>query len=126
LKVSFDMSTLRASRLLLAATLLLGACSSSDDVLRPRAVAFIGITPGAFLLNIGESRQMTAIVRDANGAVLTDRSIRWSVDDSTAARISAAGRVTGIAHGYVAITATSEGKSTSIGATIVQPELSRQ
>lgn len=116
--------SIRASRLLLAAAFL-GACSSSDDVLRPRAVAFIGITPGAFLLDIGQSRQMTAILRDASGNALTDRTVRWAVDDTTTARISAAGRVTGVGHGYVTITASSEGKSTSVAATIVPPELSQ-
>lgn len=113
--------TNRTSRLVLGAAFL-GACSTSDDLLRPRPVASVGVTPGAFVMTIGQSRQMTAVLRDANGFLLTGRNVRWAVDDTMAARISAAGKVTGVGHGYVTITATSEGKSTSVAATIVPPE----
>jgi hypothetical protein len=116
---------IRASRLLLAAAFL-GACSTSDDLLRPPAVASVSITPGAFVMTIGQSRQMTAIVRDASGNLLIGRSVRWAVDDTMAARISVTGQLTGVGHGYVTITATSEGTSRSVAATIIPPETSQQ
>jgi len=120
------MTMLRILRPLLAAALL-GGCSSSDQLIRPpAAVAFVGVTPGAFVLTIGDSRQMTAILRDADGNRLIDRSVVWSVDDTTTARITMTGQLTGVGHGYVTITATSEGKSSSVAATIVPPEVSTQ
>ena len=115
------MSMLRVSRLLLAAALL-GACSSSDDLLRPPAVASVTVSPGAFVMTTGQSRQMTAIMRDASGNQLTGRSVSWGVDDSMVARISEKGQLTAVGHGYITITAMSEGKSRSVAATIVQPE----
>jgi hypothetical protein len=52
--------------------------------------------------------------------------VRWAVEDSTSARISATGQLTAVRQGYITITATSEGKSSSVGATIVAVEASRQ
>ena len=117
--------TIHASRLLLAAAFL-GACSTSDDLLRPPAVASVGISPGAFVMTIGQSRQMTATLRDASGNQLTGRTVRWVVDDTMVARISVTGQLTAVGHGYLTITATSEGKSRSVAATIVPPETNQQ
>jgi uncharacterized protein YjdB len=117
--------SIRASHLLLAATLLAG-CSTSDDLLRPPAVDFVGVSPSALVLTIGQSRQMIAVLRDAHGNLLVGRSVRWAVDAPTTATVSATGQLTAIGHGYVTITATSEGKSSSVAATIVPPEVSQQ
>jgi hypothetical protein len=118
------MSMRRASCLLIVG-LLVSGCSRSGDVLRPptrAAIAFIGVSPGAMLLTIGQTRQMTAVLRDADGNLLTGRTVVWSIDAPTVASISAAGQLVAVGHGYVTITATSEGKSSSVAATIVQPE----
>ncbi|MDB4890776.1 MAG: Ig domain protein group 2 domain protein [Gemmatimonadetes bacterium] len=116
---------IRASHLLLAATLL-GGCSFSDNLVRPPAVDFIGVSPAAMVLTIGQSRQMIVVLRDASGNLLTGRTVRWAVEDSTSARISATGQLTAVGQGYITITATSEGKRSSVGATIVPVEASRQ
>jgi uncharacterized protein YjdB len=122
------MTMLRTFRMLLAASLV-SACYHSDDVVRPPVttpVASVGVTPGAFVMTIGESRQMTATPRDADGNLLAGRSVQWSVDDARVASIGATGQLKGLGHGYVTITATSEGKSSSVAATVVPPEVGTQ
>jgi hypothetical protein len=84
-------------------------------------VATIAVMPAAFVLEVGETKQMTAIVKDAQGNVLTGRAVQWSAD-AAAVSISASGLVTALAPGYVGLTAVSEAKSSSVGATVVAPE----
>ena len=104
-------------------------CYRTEDVVRPPVttpVVFIGVTPGAFVMTVGESRQMTATLRDADGNLLAGRSVEWSVDDAAVASISATGQLKGVGHGYVTITARSEGKRSSVAATVVPPEVNTQ
>jgi hypothetical protein len=122
------MTMLRTLRLLLVASIVSG-CYRSDDIVRPpqsQPVALVAVTPGAFVMLIGESRQMTATLRDVDGNLLTGRSVQWFVDDAAIASISATGQLKGLGHGYVTITARSEGKSSSVAATVVPPEVSTQ
>jgi Tol biopolymer transport system component len=50
--------------------------------------------------------------------------VLWTTDDSSVATISATGEFRGVGHGYVTVTATSEGKHASVAATVVPEELS--
>jgi len=80
------------------------------------------ITPAATVLEVGRTRQLTAIVLGVNGDTLTDRGVVWSVDNQSAAGITGTGLLWGIAPGYVTITATSEGRTGAVAATIVNGE----
>jgi Tol biopolymer transport system component/uncharacterized protein YjdB len=80
--------------------------------------ASVTISPAGFVLEIGEERQMQAVVRDARGNVLPGRQVQWAVDNATAT-ITPTGLLTGARHGYVTITATSEGATAGAGATII-------
>jgi len=125
---AIDMTMLRTLRLLIVASVVSG-CFHSDSIVSPPVsapVAVVAVTPGAFVMTIGESRQMQATLRDADGNLLTGRSVQWSVDDAAVASISATGQFKGLGHGYVTITARSEGKSSSVAATVVPPEVSTQ
>jgi|SRR5688572_5273884 len=88
---------------------------------RPAAVASVEVTPGASVIETGEQRQMTAVVKDARGNVLRDRPVAWSVDGN-AAIISPSGVITGVRNGYVTVRATSEGIAGAVGATVVPGE----
>jgi hypothetical protein len=55
--------------------------------------------------------QLTAVVRDATGAALTDRTITWTSSSDAVATVSESGVVAAVAPGVVTITASSEGKS---------------
>ena len=82
------------------------------------AVAGLAVTPAAESLSVGDRLQMGAVVRDANGAALEDRSVAWTSSAPSVARVTSTGLVTGEGTGTATITATSEGKSASASVTI--------
>jgi uncharacterized protein YjdB len=84
----------------------------------PAPVARIEVTPTAVVLDQGTARQLTAVVRDAAGNVLTDRVVTWTTDNAPVAVVSAAGRVTAVAPGYATIVAASEGKTFGVAVTV--------
>jgi len=98
-----------------------GRVATLEVTVRPVAVASVAVTPGAMLLEIGESRQMHAEPRDAQGAALADRAVQWSVDNGNAT-ISPSGLLTAVRGGYVTVFATSEGVVGAVGGTIVAGE----
>jgi uncharacterized protein YjdB len=81
-------------------------------------VAMVAITPSAFVLEIGEQRQLQAVVMDPLGRVLEGRNILWTTDNGSVS-ITQDGLVTGVQSGYVTIIATSEGVSGMVAATII-------
>jgi Tol biopolymer transport system component/uncharacterized protein YjdB len=85
------------------------------------AVDWIGVTPTGFILEVGQSRQLTAITKDARGNVLTGREVTWTTDDANVT-VSGAGVVTAVQPGYATVTATSEGKTFSVAMTVVAEE----
>src|SRR5438132_1312977 len=85
----------------------------------PAPVATVTLTPGSATLNEGQTLQLTATLKDANGNVLTGRSITWSSSNGSAATVNATGLVTGVLAGSATITATSEGQSGTSAITVV-------
>src|SRR5688500_7057691 len=81
-------------------------------------VATITITPTALSLAEGEASTLTAVAKDAGGAVLDGRLIAWSTSNAAVAAIDAAGRVTAVSPGIAAITAASEGKTATLEVTV--------
>jgi hypothetical protein len=88
------------------------------DVL-PVPVASVTVSPDTATLEIGDTRQLTATLRDAAGTALTGRTVAWTSSDEAIARVTVDGLVTGIAEGEVTITATSEGQSGEAAVTVV-------
>ncbi|OLD40215.1 MAG: hypothetical protein AUI57_00425, partial [Candidatus Rokubacteria bacterium 13_1_40CM_2_68_8] len=68
------------------------------------------VTPDSVNLALGSTQQLTAVVKDASGNVLTGRTVTWETSDTTIATVSPTGRVTGVTAGTATITATSGGK----------------
>lgn len=100
-----------------------GKADSVLVIVSPPGVGSVGITPAAMILGVGRTRQLTAIVLDTNGDTLRGREVTWSVDNRFAAGITGTGLLWGIAPGYVTITATCEGKTSSVAATVVNGEV---
>ncbi len=96
-----------------------GRSATATVNVRLAAVAWIGITPTPVVLEIGETRQLQAILKDARGAVLHGRTVQWSVDGPAAA-VNPAGIVTGKQNGYVTIFARSGGMTGAIAGTITE------
>ncbi|MEY2953047.1 MAG: hypothetical protein RLZZ401_1134, partial [Pseudomonadota bacterium] len=83
------------------------------------AVNSIALTPATNTLNPASSFQLSATLKDANGASLTGRSISWASSNTASATVSTSGIVAGVAAGPATITASSEGKSASASVTVV-------
>jgi uncharacterized protein YjdB len=93
-----------------------GKTGSADVTTTNVAVGSVTVQPQDPSVVVGSSVQLNAIVRDANGNIVTDRAVAWSSSNPGVATVSSSGVVMGAAVGSASITATSEGKS---GATIV-------
>jgi trimeric autotransporter adhesin len=83
-------------------------------------VASIDLTPATATIHPGETSQLTATTKDANGNVLTGRTITWGTSNPGVATVSATGLVTGVAvGGPITITASSEGQSATSAITVI-------
>ena len=73
-------------------------------------VQTIAVTPALDTLGVGTERQHSAVLRDADGLVLTGRVLVWSSNNVAIASVSSAGVVSGVSPGTVTISAASEGR----------------
>src|SRR2546427_51702 len=78
------------------------------------SVASVAVSPAAATISVGSAQQLGAVVKDANGSVLTGRTVTWTTSSTTIATVSASGLVTGVAGG----SATSEGQSGTAAVTV--------
>jgi acid phosphatase type 7 len=81
-------------------------------------VATVTLSPTAINLQIGQTSQLTVTLKDANGNVLTGRTVTWSSDNGSVATVSGTGLVTAAGVGTATITATSEAKSGTASVTV--------
>jgi uncharacterized protein YjdB len=81
-------------------------------------VAAVTVSPAPASVVAGQTVQLTATPRDANGNPLTGRVVTWSSDNTAVATVSSSGLVTGVVAGSATITATSEGQSGSSAVTV--------
>ena len=94
---------------------------SASSTTSAASVASVRVSLGVPTLVAGQSAQAYATLKDAEGTVLTDRSIVWTTSDPTVASVDADGMVTAAKAGSVTITATSEGKSGNMALVIAAP-----
>src|SRR5881409_3811657 len=69
----------------------------------------------------GQTVQLTATLKDANGNTLTGRTVTWSSDNTAVATVSGSGLVSGVVAGAATITATSEAKTGTLAITVTAP-----
>lgn len=98
-----------------------GRSATALVTVRAAAVATVTVSSTGFVIEIGESRQLSAVVKDARGRELPGRSVQWSVD-SDAAIISPNGMLLGARNSYIAIQASSGGVAGRAVATVVTAE----
>jgi hypothetical protein len=89
----------------------------------PAAVAAISLAPDTATLLVGGTRRIAVVLRDARGAELAGRAVRWSSDDEAVATVAADGTVTARSVGNAAVTAESEGRKAVANVTVLQPPL---
>lgn len=80
----------------------------------------VSLNPGSIL--VGQTAQATAIVKDAQGNVMTGKIVTWSVaTGALVAQVSSGGIVTGVAAGITPISASVDGISGSAQLTVSDP-----
>lgn len=83
-------------------------------------VASITLDRTAETLVAQQTVQVTAVLRDAAGGILTGRPIIWTTTTAAVASVSDGGLITAVAPGTATISATSEGKTAVVAITVVQ------
>lgn len=87
-------------------------------VVPPAAVATITLDITTLSLYSGLTRTVSATLRDANGNILTGRSIAWSSSANSVASVTSGGAITSGAFGSATITASAEGKSATVSVSV--------
>ncbi len=100
------------------------ASATATVTVTAAVVASIAVTPPSdTLASFGDSTAYSATLKDANGNVLTGRSIVWTSSNDTIAKVSATGEVTAVHAGTATITASSGGQTGT--ATVVIPSVAQ-
>jgi len=115
MELSMNFSRLLA---LGAIACLTTACSNGGGQSGTGAVAAITISPNSLSLQIGQSSQLSAMARDANGRVVTGATVVWSADDATVATVSTSGRIEAVGIGNTPVRASVGPVSTSIAVNV--------
>src|SRR5437773_3779584 len=84
-------------------------------------VASVAVSPASASVQVGQTVQLAATPRDANGNPLSGRAVSWASSNTAVATVSGSGLVTGVTAGSATITATSEGKSGTSAITVTAP-----
>jgi hypothetical protein len=93
---------------ILAATLLLAACSDTPAGV---SVLSVVITAPKQTIAIGEAVQLTTVARDVNGVTVANARIAYAASPTSVLEVDGSGRVVGRAQGVGSITATSGGQT---------------
>jgi len=117
------MTALRPALVALAG--LLWACGDDGGNLQgnnPPAVAQVTVEAPATSIAVGDSVQLQAVARDADGNTLEDRTVEWASANTAVATVSASGMVTGLSAGEVQISATVDTVAGTIAITVSSTE----
>jgi len=111
----------------LTAVLLLAACGDGGTTATspptPATPVATSITLSATTLSLaslGETSQLTATVKDQNGATMSGATVTWATSDAAVTTVSSTGLVTSVADGTATITATSGSASATASVTVAQ------
>src|SRR6184192_7045 len=84
-------------------------------------VASVAVSPASASVQVGQTVQLAATPRDANGNPLSGRAVSWASSNTAVATVSGSGLVTGVTAGSATITATSEAKTGTSAITVTAP-----
>lgn len=98
-----------------------GSASVTVNTPAPTAVASVTLVAPTQNLTIGQSVQSVVTLKDAQGNILTGRTISYSTENSSIVTVQASGVITGVGAGTTNVRATSEGKSATLGMTVNGP-----
>ena len=112
---------------MVGAAATIAACAG-DSVTNPldnsgsstNPVSTISIAPQAANVALSGTVQLTAVLRDANGAELSNRAITWTTNAASIATVTTAGVVSGADTGTATIKAVAEGKTATATVTVTK------
>jgi uncharacterized protein YjdB len=94
---------------------LLPACASFNELtgptLVPGVVASVEVPTTQTSLSVGSTLALQARIRDGGGNTVVDKSVMWTSSDTSVARVSPEGVVTGVREGTARIAASVQGRS---------------
>jgi uncharacterized protein YjdB len=97
-----------------------GKSGTATVTVTPIPVATVEITPSQPNVTVGQTVQLGATPKAANGQVLTGRTLQWSSGAPSVASVSATGLVTGLAQGTAIVFVSVEGVISSATVTVRQ------
>jgi uncharacterized protein YjdB len=86
----------------------------------PERVSTITVSPTTQTLRRGNSLQMTAVAKNAQGNIINGVTFTWASSNSSLASVDNSGRVLALAPGQVTITASADGQTGSALLTITE------
>ena len=86
-----------------------GRSATAAITVNPRPVSAVIVSPEAVTIFTTQTVQLSALVTDDRGQVLTGKQVTFSSSNTQVATVSSQGVVTGMSSGIAVITATSEG-----------------
>jgi uncharacterized protein YjdB len=98
-----------------------GKTGTSGVAVGAAVAASIAVAPTSVSVTTGQTSQLTATVKDANGAVISGAPVIWSVGAGGVAQVTSTGLVTGQSAGTATVTATSGSVHFDVPVTVTLP-----
>ncbi|MDB4909644.1 MAG: Ig domain protein group 2 domain protein [Gemmatimonadetes bacterium] len=98
-----------------------GKSGTSGIAVGAAVASSIAVEPTSVSITTGQTSQLTATVKDANGTVISGAPVTWTVDNSGIAIVSSTGLVTGQSAGSATVTATSGAAHVNVAVTVTLP-----
>ncbi|MGH7668327.1 MAG: Ig-like domain-containing protein [Gemmatimonadaceae bacterium] len=90
---------------------VLGNASVTVNAPPVHTVTSVAVAPSPDTLAIGATKQLTATIKDQNGATMTGLTVSWSSNTTSVATVNSSGLVTAVTAGTATITGSNGGKS---------------
>lgn len=85
-----------------------GKTASVQVTVTPEQAALVTVTPGNLTLRRTNTRQLTAVARNAQNVIITGRTFRWSSSNSAIVAVDANGLVSAVGVGAAVVTAETD------------------
>jgi hypothetical protein len=104
-----------------AVATILGGCGDSPSGPPPLVVASVTIEPADPGIITGQTVQLTATARAADGTAIPGKQFTWVTQNGTVASVSTTGFVIGLSAGTAVITASVDGRTGQVTVAVVDP-----